>query len=161
MSSETEDQDLTRDRWEYPGSHLKWGLLEKMTFNWPTEVWVDVYLVNNRAVKSIEIVTGGHAYYYLSNPFISRLPGDFGLAEKHVKAMFDFSDDEVLLIRAKSEQMTGDKAIDLQYPYGLLQRIGIIPRSWGEKKYDVKDWIASVEHYDELPQPSDLDIYRK
>jgi len=136
-------------------------MLERIEYKWPTTIWVDIFLTRNRVVTSVEIAGGSDAYYYVSNPFPNLLPGDPGAPEKHVKAMFEFSDDEVLLIKAKSEQMTGDKAISLQYPYGLFQKLGLIPLSWGEKKYNKNDWLAKIEHYEELPMPSELDIYRK
>lgn len=158
---ESEDEDLNRSPWLYPGSHMKWGLLEKIGYKWPASIWVDVYLKKNKVIRSIEVGSGSSAYYYLTDPYRSLLPGDSGAPEKHVKAMFGFSDEEVLLIKAKSEQMTGDKAISLQYPFGLFQKLGLIPLSWGKKKYNVNDWLARIEYYEELPLPSDLDIFRK
>lgn len=159
MENRQIDIDLNRS-WEYPGSHLKWGFLE--SFNLPdSEIWVDIYLTDNRVLTSVNIAGGVYVYHYHSDPFINRLPGDFGLAEEHVKSKFGFADSEVLLIRKKNEQMNHDKCYKLKYPYGFFQEIGIIPISWGEKKYNVNDWIARIEHFDELPKPSDLDIYRR
>ncbi len=155
------DKDLLRDKKQFPGSHLVWGLLQELEFDWPQELWVDVFLNDNRVIRNVQILSGRSPYYFKSDPYIQRHPGDFGLPDRHIKEEFKFGDDDVLLIREKDKQMDYELANRQRYPMGFLQQLGLLPKNWGNNKYNPDEWVVKVEEFEVLPSPSTDDLYRQ